>query len=167
MYAFLAGLAILLGACDSSTNGGGTPVTKAELVGKWNATSLRYNVTSTVTPANPEYPDWTRDTTVNLTGSGAYRNLKADGTYEGITPDLSFLLFLKGSAEGEGRSEAGTWSVSGNLLTTVSSDGDTAVVAVALNGASATFTQTVDDTDTDGGFTFTDKGAITIKAAKQ
>jgi hypothetical protein len=70
-------------------------------------------------------------------------------------------------AEGEGVVETGTWNVSGNLLTTVSAEGDTAVLAVVLNGASGTFTNSLDDSYTVGNTTYTQKGAITVKATKQ
>jgi hypothetical protein len=167
LYALLAGLGLLLGACKSSTDGGGDPVSEAELVGKWNFTSFRYKMASSVSPANPEFPNTSVDTTLQVTGSGSYINLMADGTYESVFPDLTSLIFMKRSAEGEGTIEEGTWSVSGDLLTTVTSEDDSAVFAVVLDGSLGTFTQTVNETFSGGGYTYSDKGSITVKAAKQ
>ena len=126
------GMGMLLMACDSTTN----PTTgpgPADLVGKWNVTSIHTKGWTNDDSGNKHTID-----TVEAVPSGTYTiEYKSDNTV---------------STTQDGAPITGTWSVKGDSVIIINSLGgysDTLVALVAINGKSGTFTTHQVDPDDD------------------
>lgn len=162
----LAGLfciGLMLAGCNGGD--GATAVAEGDLIGKWILTSFQskgyMKLTIFGTPQTIPL-----DTTETYTDNANYYDFKADHTFTANTPepDMGAGLGLEKAAAGL---ESGTWSLSGNTLTTISTESgstesDTMDIKVSLSGADGTFSYHVDEKDS----TFEIKFDAVAKAKK-
>jgi hypothetical protein len=136
----LIGFGFLLSACNSGDNGPAA-VSAGDIEGRWTITSqdIAGEIVFVDTLGDTSGVDL--DTTYAYsTASGYFLDFKANMTYT-----ANFPLFGQAKRSASQLADDGTWSVKGNILTTVNTYGDTTDVAVSLAGKSATFTLSIHD----------------------
>lgn len=104
---------------------------KTAIVGKWKCTH------------DVEYTDGKVDRDRDVSAWNEFIEYKSDGTYVWT--------------DGDGHTDKGTWSVSGDKLTEVDSDGDSDVCTISISGN----TLTVTDEYTEDGHTYKDVATYT------
>lgn len=157
----LVGFGLLLAGCDSSS--GGTAVSNDDLVGKWVINKEVTKGFFSYTPTGGQEFKINIDTTQTYTGSDYYVEFKADKSYSANYPSSN--QTTKRSAASA--VETGTWSISGNTVTTISSVGDTSAVQAAISGKSGTFTVSLHETMNDSDGVYVNSIDATISATKQ
>ena len=148
----LAVLGLMLTAC-SSGGGGSTAVSEADLTGKWILNqSHAIGSISARDGAGKVLFSLNIDTTILYSGSAYYLDLKADHGYVANYPPNPALGIGKVSAAA--LMETGTWSVSGSILTTITTDGDTVKTKATVSGKAGSFLVKYyeSETDEEGGF---------------
>jgi hypothetical protein len=141
--AFVTIGALVLGACESSTNAGGGTLTEAALVGKWNIASQQSKGWETDDAGNRKDVD-TLETYPSGLNAVEYKS------------DKTFSVSLGGVSIG------GTWSIKGDSLITVTSFLGLSLPSsdhVVINGKEGVFTSHEVDTEQDL--------VVTKKATKQ
>lgn len=139
----LFGLGLLLAGCNGGGDGAAA-VPESELVGKWFFKSaVSKGFTRAVDSTGREVFRYDIDEDTTYPAKLHFIDFKADKSYLADRPELGGSdINAKRSAQPAGL-ESGVWSVSGNTLTTASSDLDTTRFSIAVNGSDATFS-TVD-----------------------
>jgi hypothetical protein len=164
----LMGLALV--GCDSGTDSG-TPVSSADLVGKWYLRKVQVGLDVNFKGNFLGAPiDTTShfDTTQDYDGTQYFIEFKSEGNaFTSVFPDdlADAAAALKRSAAAAA-TETGTWSVSGDMLTLVASDGTTEKVQVSISGSTLTGKRTLDSTATQNGLTVHRTGSTTLSFSK-
>lgn len=160
----LFGMSLLLAACNGGD--GATAVSEADLVAKWYfKRSVAKGFIRTVDASGKELFRFNVDEDTTYAGNTHYIEFVANHTYTANYPEDAGDIPLKRAAR---PIETGTWSVSGNTVTTISSEGDTSKVAAAISGSNATFTldMSVSESDPETGGRFETDIEATLHAAK-
>jgi hypothetical protein len=149
LMACLLGLGLVMVGCNGDGDGA-TAVSEGDLVGKWYyKTGVSKGYFRALDDKGKETFRINIDTTETFPANTYYIEFKSDKTYTANTPDEDIGEAVAKRAALFGDLENGTWSVSGNTVTTISTDGDTSKVAAKINGNSASFTFSVDESETD------------------
>ena len=133
----LAGLGLMLTACDSGGDGA-TAVSETDLTGKWFLSKSDSKGSISIKDAKGKVLFSSNfDTTITYPAATYYLDLKADHNYTANYPPNPALGIGKVSAVA--LMESGTWSVSGNTVTTITTDGDTVKTTATVSGKTGTF----------------------------
>jgi hypothetical protein len=128
---------LCLGFAGCEKGDGVTAVSQGDLVGRWNFTSIHAKYHSTIT-VNGKTNSYDQDTTQSLAGKGNFAQFNQDLT---CSADIPLLALGLGKRSAAAAVVTGTWSVSGNTITLISTDKqDTVALAAAVSGTSGTFT---------------------------
>lgn len=145
----LLGLGLVISGCDSGGEGG-TEGTGGDLVGKWYIKrSVSEGFVRALDGEGEEIIRFPIDQDTAFSGNEYYVEFKSDNTYAAIYPDAGGFGFLARRAALEAAPETGTWSVSGGMVTAISSMQDTVKVKADIDGSSATFTIAIDEVEVD------------------
>ena len=147
VFAVVAG--VFLWGCSQSTTGPAV-VTEAQVIGTWNPTSMHEHMVMTMNI--PGTQPVTTDTTV-ANSPGDHLQFNSNHTFTS-----------NGSGTGSPPS-SGTWSLSGNTITLISST-DTMTMTATINGKSGTFVSTQTQSFSQGAYTVTETMTVTIYATK-
>lgn len=158
----LAGFGLMLAACNSG-GGGATAVSEADLTGKWILNESTSKGSISIKDAKGKVLISTNfDTTITYPGVAYYLDLKADHNYTANYPNLGF-----GKVAAVAPVETGTWSVSGNTLTTITTDRDTVKTQATVSGKSGTFLMKYYESESDDEGSFVTDIDNTFSATKE
>jgi hypothetical protein len=156
-------LGLMLVGCDSSS--GPTAVSATDLTGKWLINKQTSKGTIAYTPAGQAEIKIAVDTATNYSAADNYFvQFDANGSYTANFPSTGGPLAKRAA---KAANETGSWKVSGNTITTISSDDDTTDVTAAISGNSGTFTLAIHESDTDSIGTLVADINATMYATKQ
>lgn len=146
-------------------------VSEAALLGKWEFSKQRTAGYMTFTPTGgtpvkvdidtTEFFSVAEDYYIRFDSSHAYQAHFQDSV--ATTPKRA----ARAKRSARAALETGTWTLSGNVVTTVSSAGDTTHITAALDGSAATFKVFLNETIPDTGGVYVTSLASTISATKQ
>lgn len=161
MAAGVFALGLFLTGCNSS--GGGAAVAEGDLVGKW-VMNKSVTIGSFKVTTNGETKTTPMSDTSVYTDATYYVDLKTDKTYTANYPSTGGLGKVAPAAA---PLENGTWSVSGNVLTTISADKDTSALSTTISGNAGTFVTVMDNKYNSGTTIYETHLDITMTATKQ